>query len=154
MRASTNRQADRAALLKLADALQVTKTSLRRDPCGDWNLFGRRGHVFTDGAGGLYVYLRLETKRHWESAKRNLAFMVLRQDGDDEGVFKICDDLSADQAGVLRRYVGLRKAQALTEERWAVLRGFKFAPAIAPLSGEIIDVSGDGGYPPTDAAAQ
>jgi hypothetical protein len=71
MTGSTNRKPDRDLLLGFVAALLVSKANLRRDPCGDWNIFGRRGHISSDGVGA-YVYLRPGTKRTWENAKRAL----------------------------------------------------------------------------------
>jgi hypothetical protein len=48
MTARVDRKPDRELLLRLIEVLQVSKNNLRRDPCGDWNIFGRRGHISTD----------------------------------------------------------------------------------------------------------
>ena len=45
----TNHKADRELLVGLVDALSVSRSRLKRDECGDWNIFGRRGHISTDG---------------------------------------------------------------------------------------------------------
>jgi hypothetical protein len=87
---TSSRKPDRDLLLGIVAALMVSKANLRRDPCGDWNIFGRRGHISSDG-GGAYVYLRPGTKRIWENAKRASGFLPVVQDGDDEGVLKMGD---------------------------------------------------------------
>jgi hypothetical protein len=57
-----DRKPDRDLLLDIVAALTVSKANLRRDPCGDWNIFGRRGHISSDGVGA-YIYLRPSTSR-------------------------------------------------------------------------------------------
>ena len=36
----------RPALLALRDALGCRDAALRRDECGDWAIFGKRGHIY------------------------------------------------------------------------------------------------------------
>jgi len=55
MTARADRKPDRELLLRAIDALHVSKRNLRRDPCGDWNIVGRGGHISTDGAGNLHI---------------------------------------------------------------------------------------------------
>jgi hypothetical protein len=146
--ARTSRKADRELLLSLADALQVSKANIRRDPCGDWNIFGRHGHVSRDGVG-FYVYLQLETKRRWEKTKRLLSFLTVTQDGDDEGILKMGDPPTAEQAATLRKLLGLRKAAPATEEQLATLRRFSFVRDKTPLSERIIGVAEGAAIPAT-----
>jgi len=141
MSAGANRKADREALLALTDALQVSKSNLRRDPCGDWNIFGRRGHVSTDGIAH-FAYLQPGSKRRWEAAKRTLDFLTVSQDGDDEGVLKIASAPTPEQADLLRKFLGLRKASPLTDEQRATLRRFNFARDKTPVSAPSIAATG------------
>jgi hypothetical protein len=78
------------------------------------------------------------TARRWERAKRLLNFAVVTQDGDDDGVLKLIDMPTPEQAGVLRKLLGLRKASPLSDERRAALIGVGFAQAKTPLSAPII----------------
>ena len=149
MTARSDRKSDRELLLKVIDSLHVSKSNLRRDPCGDWNIVGRCGHISTDGAGNLQIYLLLETKRRWEITKRNLSFAAVMQDGDAEGVLKMSELPSAAQAAALRKALGLRKVSPLTEGQRTVLRRFSFDRDKTALSGQIIAVTGGGGYPPS-----
>ena len=151
MTGSTNRKADRDLLLGLTAALRVSKANLRRDHCCDWNIFGRRGHISSDGVG-QYVYLRLGTKRKWESAKRTLSFLTVTQDGDDEGVLKMGDLPTADQAEIIRKLLGLRKVAPLTDGQRATLHRFSFARDKTPASEQIIDVPEGGRYHPSGPA--
>jgi hypothetical protein len=45
MTARTDRKPNRELLLRVIDSLRVSKNNLRRDPCGDWNIFGRCGQA-------------------------------------------------------------------------------------------------------------
>jgi hypothetical protein len=123
---------DRELLLSLAGALSVSKANLARDPCGDWNMVGRRGHISTDGTA-LYVYLAPGTVRRCESAKCVLSFATVHQDGDDEGVLKLVGFPTAEQAETLRKLVGLRKVTPLTDAQRSNLRRFSFARDKTPL---------------------
>jgi hypothetical protein len=128
----TNRTADRHLLLGLLNALSVSRANLRRDPCGDWNVVGRRGHVLTDGVNA-FVYLPAGTARRWEKAKHVLSFMVATQDGDAEGILRLNGMPTPTQAEALRQVLGLRKASPLTDERRAALISVGFAQAKPPV---------------------
>jgi hypothetical protein len=141
MTARTDRKPDRQLLLRVIDSLHVSKGNLRRDPCGDWNIVGRCGHISTDGAGNLHIYLLLETKRRWEITKRNLSFAAVTQDGDTEGVLKMSELPTAAQGAALRKALGLRKVSPLTEAQRTALRRFSFARDKTALSGQIIAVN-------------
>jgi len=141
MSTRTNRKADRESLIALTEALQVSKSNLRRDSCGDWNIIGRRGHISTDGVW-QYVYLQPGSRRKWEAAKRILAFLIVTQDGDDEGVLKIAGTPTPEQAGLLRKHLGLRKTSPLTKEQRATLRRFSFDRDKTPVSASSIAATG------------
>jgi hypothetical protein len=89
---------------------------------------GTRGHILTDGINA-FAYVPSGTARRWERAKRLLNFMVVVQDGDTEGVLKLLDMPTPEQAGVLRKLLGMRKATPLTEERRAALVSVGFPQA-------------------------
>ncbi len=144
----TDRKADRELLLRLAEALQVAKSNIHRDPCGDWNLAGRRGHVSTDGTS-LYLHLSFETKRRWESAKRMLGEPV-SQDGDDEGVIKLLDLPAGEKVIQIRKLLGLRKVAPLTDGQRSTLSRFHFARDKSPHSDGLSEVAADPG--PTTAS--
>jgi hypothetical protein len=143
MTARSDRKPDRDLLLGLLDALSVSRNNMRRDPCGDWTIVGRRGHILTDAAS-IYAYVSAGTARRWTSAKRALSFMVVSQDGDDEGILKMDGMPSPDQAAALRKVLGLRKSAPLTPERREALRQvgrpFVFIVAKTPISRAIIDL--------------
>jgi hypothetical protein len=136
---TSKRKPDRDLLLDIVAALTVSKANLRRDPCGDWSIFGRRGHVSSDGASA-YVYLRPGTKRTWDKAKRALGFLTVIQDGDDEGVLKMGDLPTAEQAEIIRKALGLRKVAPLTDKQRDTLNRFSFARDKTLVSEQIIDV--------------
>jgi hypothetical protein len=141
MSARSDRKPDRELLLSVIGSLHVSKSNLRRDPCGDWNIVGRCGHISTDGAGDLHIYLLLETKRRWEITKRNLSFAAVTQDGDTEGMLKMSELPTASQAAAVRKALGLRKVSPLTEGQRTALRNFSFARDKTALSEQIIAVT-------------
>ncbi|MGY2907037.1 hypothetical protein [Bradyrhizobium sp. URHC0002] len=117
-------KADRDLLLRLVTPLSVSKTRLRRDGCGDWNIVGRRGHISTDGTA-MYVYLACKTMRRWEAAKSALSLTVV-QDGDLEGIVLLHDLPSESLAETLRRLLGLRKSVRPSDKQRATLARFQF----------------------------
>jgi hypothetical protein len=111
-----SRKQDRKLMLGLAKSLSVSSSKVKRDGCGDWIISSRHGQISTDGAV-FYVYLRSFSGRHWTFVKRKLCFLLISQDGDDEGVLKMVDIPGSDQAAIVRRTLRLRKTPQLTEEQ-------------------------------------
>ena len=115
MRAQPNRSEDKKLLQKLSEALNSSEERIHLDECGDWNIFGRKGKIFTD-AELWYIYISAKSKRHWSSIKKKLNFMVISQDGDDEGILKLERMPSQEEAEIVREMVGLNKRPAFTDE--------------------------------------
>jgi hypothetical protein len=136
----TSRAIDKDLLADLADVLQISKNNLRKDPCGDWTIVGRRGHVLTDGLD-IYVYLPSGTARRWEAAKRVLSFMTVTQDGDEEGILKMRGAPTAEQAVILRKLLGSRYAPPLTEEERAARIRRLTSPCKPPPQAPVIALS-------------
>jgi len=128
----TNRKADRELLMTLTGCLSVSQGRIRRDPCGDWVIEGLRGHILTEGANA-FAYLPAGTARRWNRAKQTLHFMTVTQDGDEEGILKLLEMPTAEQAGTLRKLLGLRKASPLTDERRAALISAGITQAKTPF---------------------
>lgn len=146
----TNRTADRDLLTTLVGILHVSKGRLHRDPCGDWIITGLRGHLLTDGVH-IYGYLPAGTARRWERAKRNLHFMVVTQDGDEEGVFRLDEMPTPAQAEMIRKAFGLRKVSPLSDEVRATLLRTSFPRGKTPVqTGFIASGRAAGTNPPSD----
>lgn len=126
MRAQPNRENDKILLEKLSEHLSTSEDRIRLDDCGDWNIFGRRGHIFTDSKL-WYVFVAETTKRKWSAIKAKLKFMEVSQDGDDEGILKLERMPLQEEAEAIREVLGLNKRPELTEEQRAKLveRSFK-----------------------------
>jgi hypothetical protein len=137
----TNRTADRDLLISLTESLSVSPRRLRRDPCGDWIVVGKRGHVLTDGVNA-FAYLPAGTSRRWEKAKRVLSFMAVTQDGDAEGIFRLDGMPSPTQAEAIRKAVGLRKVNPLTDAARAALSRTSFPRAKRPIQTDFIASGG------------
>ena len=100
---------DRNLMLDLLQALNGAKTALRRDECGDWTIFGKHGHIHTDGSD-FYIFLACPTPGMWKNRKRKLGLMVV-QDGDDEGIFLLQEFPTKEFAATIRRLVGFRQTR-------------------------------------------
>jgi hypothetical protein len=137
----TNRTADRDLLVSLAESLSVSPGRLQRDPCGDWIIVGTRGHMLTDGVNA-YAYIPAGTARRWEKAKRRLSFMVVTQDGDAEGILRLDGMPSPTQAEAIRKAVGLRKVNPLTDAARASLSRTSFPRAKPPVQTDFIASGG------------
>jgi hypothetical protein len=101
---------DRNLMLDLLQSLNGAKTALRRDECGDWTIFGKHGHIQTDGSD-FYIYLTCRTPGMWENRKRKLPLKVT-QDGDNEGIFLLPDFPTKELAATIRRLVGFRQTRS------------------------------------------
>lgn len=105
----------RAALKKLAAALNSSSTALRIDECGDPRINGSQGHFYAV-PGGFQLFVMTETPRQWTAAKKALAFASIWNDGDEEGSLILNRLPSASEAEVIRRYVGIRKRRSMSDE--------------------------------------
>jgi hypothetical protein len=120
----------RLALLALAAALNSSVACLRRDECGDWRIEGRSGHVYAvlgilwiePVRPGFQFWCSTSSARAWSAAKKALAFAVVTQDGDDEGMAFLDRLPTAAEAEAIRRYVGIRKRRDISGDQLAVLR--------------------------------
>lgn len=112
--------ADKAILAELCSVLKVSTNNLRLDAYLDWNIFGGGGQINTDGVD-WYFYLPMGTKRKWDRVKKHLDFMIVTQDGDDEGILKFSGMPDESQAEKVRKYLRLRKSVPYTEEQREML---------------------------------
>jgi hypothetical protein len=111
---------DRDSLLKLAVALNISLTQLRRDECDDWMIRGRRGHIYAD-ADGYLIVVHVGTARSWTNTKTALAFCRVTQDGDDEGCLQLHRPPGEHEAAELRHHLKLRKRREDSPEVLAAL---------------------------------
>lgn len=121
MRAQPDRIEDKRLLQRLSNCLETSYQRIHLDECGDWNIFGGRGKVFTD-ASMWYVCFECNSKRSWNNLKVKLRFMEVSQDGDEEGILKLSRMPTEKEAEKLRKALGLRKRTILTEEQRAELK--------------------------------
>jgi hypothetical protein len=112
----------RPALLKLAEILKSRDNALRRDECGDWTIFGKRGHIYAV-PGGFQVFVMGWSAGGWTRAKAALTpFSQLTNDGDSEGAIIISRLPTFDEAEIIRHWVGIGKRRELSDEGLANLR--------------------------------
>jgi hypothetical protein len=115
-----NRDADKAHLVELFNALDVSPKVLRRDVYGRWILRGRElgCYVSTWDDKSWYIVIASErfTVRQWSAHKRRLSFCELTQEGDVEGCFRLSRLPTQSEAEVIRNIVGLRKRADISPE--------------------------------------
>src|SRR3984957_3208941 len=118
----------REALLTFRDALGCRDNALRRDECGDWRIEGRSGHIYAVPGSldrpktpGFQIFIA-RSSRWWTNAKAALkSFAEIANDGEGEGVHFIFRLPTADEAEVIRQYVGVAKKRTMSEEALAHL---------------------------------
>lgn len=125
MRAQVGRSEDKKLLQTLSDSLKTSYRRIKLDECGDWNIKGIKGHIFTDGKF-WYVFMNSDSTRKWINIKRALRFMEVTQDGDTEGILRQEKMPTIYEAKNIRKVLGLRRRTELTEaEREQVRIRFK-----------------------------
>jgi hypothetical protein len=119
----------RPALLELVKALGCRDNALRRDECGDWRIEGHSGHISAvpgslnrPDTPGFQIYVERESVREWSYAQKALKPVAdLTNNGDDDGMLFLDRLPTADEAEVIRQYVGVAKKRVLSEEERARL---------------------------------
>lgn len=111
------------AIVAMAAQLEISLVHLRRDECGDWSLLGRFGRVYSTASGFLIIISGWAendapwlTARGWNNCKKDMEFMTLKNDGDEDGAFMFDRLPTASEASLIRKYVGLRKKKNVSEE--------------------------------------
>jgi hypothetical protein len=110
---------DRAQLLFLLEAADITPHALVHDRCGQWVIKGKRGYASTwgDGKAWLVYAEQRSSPLAWTWAKKRMsAFAVVTQDGDDEGVFRLDALPTPEQAETLRDIIGFRRRTEYSPE--------------------------------------
>lgn len=140
MRAQANRLEDKRYLYALSDSLETSYERVHLDECGDWNIFGKKGKLFTD-TKQWYLYISPENSRIWNNIKKKLKFMKVSQDGDGEGILKLERMPTAPEAEAIRKVLQIRKRTILSEEDRALLK-IRFKSSCSKgVSGPYIDLN-------------
>jgi hypothetical protein len=110
----------RERLLELREALGSSQrcsgqSTLRRDDCGDYALFGRLGHIYAVPEG-FQLVIDGESPRRWTFVKRRLAFCRLANDGDDEGTMFLDRLPTAAEAALIREALCIRSVANISPE--------------------------------------
>ena len=102
-----------------------------------------KASIHTWGDGKTWsLYAACYSARHWTATKARLAFCAVTQDGDDEGVLRLHQLPTADQAAVIREVLGIRKRQTVSEATLERLKAFTLA---RNTHGETSSGSGEAG---------
>lgn len=110
-----NHKDDRKLLLELCDYLFISKNNLKRDELDYWNLVGRKGWIDSDSEY-WYVRMSCRSKTVWNHVKESLKFMVLWQDGDEEGALRLHRYPTEEEAQKIRKILGFTVSRKLDEE--------------------------------------
>jgi hypothetical protein len=140
---------DRTRLQALLSALDGSMRGMRRDDCGDYFIVGKKGHVYSDGAGYL-LYSAAGSVRRWGFVKKRLAFCHVAQDGDGEGALHLDRLPTPAEAATIRLILGVRKRKLLSADALAGLRDRFSTAEIRPIAAKD-GSNGDGSYLPLAA---
>ncbi|ANY80637.1 hypothetical protein BB934_22380 [Microvirga ossetica] len=149
-------EADKAHLVCLRDAIDVSPAALRLDDCRLWTLKGKRGYVSSWGAGAFLLTVGCRSPQAWTWAKKRLlgwsGLVDVTQDGDDEGVFHLHRLPIPGEAEDIRALVGLRKRTVWADPEAARARGYRLADRRTSQTseGEFCEISGKLGSPKGD----
>jgi hypothetical protein len=120
--------ADRAQQLRLLEALGAWDRALRRDECSAWCISGKTGTIHTWGDGRTWaVFVACRSKLHWTVTRQRLSFCSPTQDCEDEGVLRLHQLPTTEQAEVIRDILGIRKRREVSSEVLERLRSYAFA---------------------------
>lgn len=108
MKAQPNRLGDKLFLQEMAERMNCSQSKIKLDGCGDWNIFGRNGHLYTDGLGVLFFYYAPNSIRKWNNFKKRFNFMEVHVDGDDEGISAMYRLPTEEEGEMLRKALKLK----------------------------------------------
>lgn len=98
---------DKALLINLSEALNISKTHIRKDDLNYWTISGKMAWIDTDGEY-WYIHIGSDTERQWSWVKKSLSWLELRIDGDYEGVLRSNVMPDEIQARIIRKLLRLR----------------------------------------------
>jgi len=137
---------ERARLEALLATLDATRRAFWRDTCGDWAIWGKRGHIYADGSGFLIVVCTEGSIRRWTNTKRKLDFCRVTQDGDDEGCLHLDHLPTPKEADLICDALGIKRKRRYTPDQLATLTArLKKKPTRDPSRPANIRQKGKGG---------
>jgi hypothetical protein len=120
-------EADREQQKALHSALGVWDRALQWDACNAWVIVGKRGSIHSWGNSKSWaLYVSCNSGQHWTWAKKKLAFCTLTQDADNEGVLRLDQLPTPDQAEAIRDALGIQKRREVSTGVLERLRSFAF----------------------------
>lgn len=100
-------------LEEIADSIDISKQKIRYNHELDQVVIeGKNGYLYTDGPW-WYISVVAKSKRQWSSYKKQLKFMELINDGDQEGRFRSQSPTMPEEAKIIRKIVGFKKKPQL-----------------------------------------
>ena len=120
-------EADRAQQKLMLVALNASDRALHRDECGAWCISGTRGTVHTWGNSKSWaLFVICNSGQHWTWVKKKLSFCTMTQDADTEGVLRLDQLPTPNQANVIRHVLGIQKRREVSAEVLDRLKAFAF----------------------------
>jgi hypothetical protein len=120
-------EADRAQQKLMLAVLNAWDRALRRDECGAWCISGTCGTLHTWGDGKSWaLYVSCNSGQHWTWVKKKLSFCTVTQDGDEEGVLRLDQLPTPDQANIIRHVLGIQKRREVSADVLRRLKTFAF----------------------------
>lgn len=96
-------------LEEIADHIEISKQKIRYNHDLDQVVMeGKNGCLYTDGPW-WYISVIAKSKRQWSSFKKQLSFMELINDGDQEGRFRSQSNTMPEESKIIRKVVGYKK---------------------------------------------
>lgn len=92
-------------VLKISNKIEI-------DACGDPNIYGKKGKLFV-GKPFWFIYI---FDGNWNVSKRKLRFMILSQDGDQEGILKLDRLPTIKESAIIREIGGFKQKRELSPE--------------------------------------
>lgn len=106
---------ERDKLSELAHQIQTSTRKLHYDTAkARWILQGRHGAISADNIHWS-ICVKVNSKRHASSVKKQLAFMELVRDGDQEIELRLDRMPTEQETPVIRKLIGLKKLPALSD---------------------------------------
>lgn len=117
------KEADKAQLVRLLDAIDATPNALKLDDCECWQIRGRFGYAATwgDGKGFMLVFSPGRSARQWGADKQRLSFAAVTQDGHAEGILHLDRLPTEEQGAAIRHALGIHQRKRFSEAHRAWL---------------------------------
>ena len=95
---------------QLIEVLKCSLTTRQRD-----RVVGTKGWIYAEPEG-FYFYYEASSVKMWNIVKKEMAFCLLSQDGDSDGVMLLNRLPTEPEAEIIRQRLGIRKRKIISDE--------------------------------------